>query len=197
MKLPSNPPLVVVIAGPNGAGKSTTAPELLRRALQVQEFVNADTIALGLSALRPETAAFAAGRVMLARLKYLARVRADFAFETTLASRSFAPWLDQLSASGYRSHLAFLSLPSVELALSRVAERVRLGGHDVPSEVVGRRFRAGLENFFSLYRQRVDSWQVFDNSGLGSPSLIASGKAGESHTIEAQEAWTNLLEKAR
>ncbi len=120
----SNPPLVVVIGGPNGAGKSTTAPELLRDALQVGEFVNADSIALGLSGLRPETAAFAAGRVMLTRLRYLARLRADFAFETTLASRSFAPWLDTLRAAGYRSHLAFLSLPSAELALLRVAGRV-------------------------------------------------------------------------
>ena len=144
----SSPPLVVVIGGPNGAGKSTTAPELLRAALHVQEFVNADSIALGLSGLRPETAAFAAGRVMLSRLKYLARQRADFAFETTLASRSFAPWLDTLRASGYRAHLVFLSLPSVELALLRVAERVRLGGHDVPPEVVRRRFQAGIRNFF-------------------------------------------------
>ncbi len=193
----SDPPLVVVIAGPNGAGKSTTAPKLLSHALEVQEFVNADTIALGLSALRPETVAFAAGRVMLARLKALARLRADFAFETTLASRSFAPWLDTLRASGYRAHLAFLSLPNVELALSRVAERVRLGGHNVPADVVRRRFGSGLKNFFSLYRQRVDSWQVFDNSGLGVPSLIASRRPGESHRIEDREAWTNLLEQAR
>ncbi len=197
MTVASNPPLVVVIAGPNGAGKSTTAPDLLRKALRVQEFVNADTIALGLSGLRPETAAIAAGRVMLSRLKLLARRRADFAFETTLASRSFAPWLDTLRASDYKAHLAFLSLPSVDLALSRVAERVRLGGHDVPSDVVRRRFDAGLRNFFSLYRQRVDSWQMFDNTALSAPYMVASRQPGESLVIKDEPAWTKLLERTR
>lgn len=190
-------PLVVVIAGPNGAGKSTTAPALLGDALQVQEFVNADAIALGLSGLRPESVALAAGRVMLARLKQLARQRADFAFETTLASRTFAPWLDELRGSGYRAHLAFLALPSVELALGRVAERVRLGGHNVSEDVIRRRFAAGLRNFFSLYRQRVDSWQLFDNSGLGPPALIASCSAGETMSLKNLGAWENLLEIAQ
>ncbi len=193
----SGPPLVVVIAGPNGAGKSTTAPDLLSRALRVQEFVNADPIALGLSGLHPERAALAAGRVMIARLRALARLRADFAFETTLASRSFAPWLVALRVSGYRAHLAFLSLPSVELALERVAQRVRLGGHYVPAEVVRRRFGAGLKNFFSVYRQRVDSWQMFDNSGLGGPRLVASGRSSGTVIVEDQATWTDLREKAR
>jgi predicted ABC-type ATPase len=192
----SGPPLVVVIAGPNGAGKSTAAPELLRHALRVQEFVNADPIAHGLSGLHPERAAIAAGRVMLARLKTLARLRADFAFETTLASRTFAPWLDELRAAGYRAHLVFLSLPSAELALQRVAERVRMGGHDVPADVVRRRFRAGLKNFFSIYRQRVDSWQMYDRSGL-THRRIASGRAGGNVIVEDQRSWTDLLEKAR
>ena len=192
----SAPPLVVMIAGPNGAGKSTTAPDLLRHALRVQEFVNADPIAAGLSGLHPERAALAAGRVMLARLKKLAQLRADFAFETTLASRTFAPWLDELRASGYRAHLAFLSLSSIELALERVAERVRLGGHDVPPNVVRRRFTAGLRNFFSIYRQRVDSWQMYDNSGL-THRLIASGRSDGTVIVEAQASWTDLLERSR
>jgi predicted ABC-type ATPase len=192
----SGSPLVVVIAGPKGAGKSTEAPELLRHALRVQEFVNADPIALGLSGLHPERAALAAGRVMLARLRTLARLRADFAFETTLASRTFAPWLDDLRASGYRAHLVFLSLSSAELALQRVAERVRMGGHDVPSDVVRRRFSAGLENFFSIYCQRVDSWQMYDRSGL-THRLIALGRAGGTVIVEDQTSWTDLLEKSR
>jgi predicted ABC-type ATPase len=98
-------PLVVVIAGPNGAGKSTTAPGLLKGALAVSEFVNADTIAAGLSAFAPESVAITAGRTMLARLRTLASARQNFAFETTLASRTFAPWLRQLKADGYRVHL--------------------------------------------------------------------------------------------
>src|SRR4051812_37580642 len=120
-------PLVVVVGGPNGAGKSTTAPRLLRGALAVREFVNADAIAQGLSAFRPETVAFAAGRVMLARLRALAAAGDSFAFETTLASRNFAPWLRTLKAQGFKVHVAFLSLPTADLAVARVAERVRQG----------------------------------------------------------------------
>src|SRR3970040_1460506 len=109
-------PKVVVIAGPNGAGKSTTAPKLLREALAVDEFVNADTIAAGLSAFAPERGAFTAGRAMLARLQELASAHDDFAFETTLSSRSFAPWLRGLQEGGYSVHLIYLWLPGAELA---------------------------------------------------------------------------------
>jgi len=189
------PPLVVVIAGPNGAGKSTMAPRLLQEALTVREFVNADPIAIGLSAFRPDSVAIAAGRVMLARMKALAQARADFAFETTLASRSFAPWLARLRASGYRVHLAFLSLSDPDLAVARVAERVRQGGHDVPEAVIRRRFTAGLRNFFALYQGIFDTWQMFDNSGATGPRLIGSGRAGERPHIVDVEAWTNLLER--
>ena len=175
----SHRPLAVVIAGPHGAGKSTAAPFLLQGALAVQEFVNADTIATGLSAFHPQAAAMSAGRVMLERLAALARMRADLAFETTLASRSFAAWLKHLRESGYRTHLAFLSLPSAELAVSRVAERVRAGGHDVAEDVVRRRFRAGL---------------MFDNSGLGLPSLIASREGVAPALIVDAVRWAHLVE---
>jgi predicted ABC-type ATPase len=121
-------PKVVVIAGPNGAGKSTAAPAVLRNALRVNEFVNADTIAAGLSAFSPDAVAIAAGRIMLERLRELAREGRDFAFETTLASKSFAPWLRTLQSDGYTCHLVYLWVPTVELAIARVAERVRRGG---------------------------------------------------------------------
>ena len=137
-------PYVIVVAGANGAGKSTAAPDLLRDALEVTEFVNADMIASGLSAFRPESVAITAGRIMLARMRQLAAARENFAFETTLASRSFAPWLASLKESGYHVHLLFLWLRNAELAASRVAERVRLGGHDVPAYVVRRRYANGL-----------------------------------------------------
>jgi predicted ABC-type ATPase len=163
-----------VIAGPNGAGKSTTAPRLLQEALTVAECVNADPIALGLSAFRPQSVAMAAGRVMLARMRALARTRQDFAFETTLASRSFAPWLASLRVSGYHVHLAFLSLSGPDLAVARVAERVRQGGHDVPEPVVRRRFVTGLKNLFSLYQPLADTWQTFDNSTV----LVSSRRVG-------------------
>jgi predicted ABC-type ATPase len=118
---------VVVIAGPNGAGKSTVAPAVLRNALLVNEFVNADTIATGLSAFSPEAVAITAGRMMLERVRELARGMRDFAFETTLASRTFAPWLRQLQNQGYHFQLVYLWLPTVELGVARVAERVRRG----------------------------------------------------------------------
>jgi predicted ABC-type ATPase len=190
-------PLVVIVAGPNGAGKSTTAPRLLQGALAVAEFVNADAIALGLSAFRPESVAVAAGRVMLARMRELARARADFAFETTLAGRDVARWLGTLRASGYRAHLVFLSLPSPELAVARVAERVRLGGHDVPEVVVRRRFVAGLRNFFGLYQDAVDTWQLYDNSALGHRRLIASRDAGANAVVLDTAGWDNLVRRQR
>jgi predicted ABC-type ATPase len=136
-------PLIVVLAGPNGAGKSTAAPSLLRDALAVEQFVNADTIARGLSEFRPEQAAVAAGRIMLARLDTLARERASFAFETTLASRTFAPWLRARQSAGYHVHIAFLSLPDAETALARVHDRARLGGHNVPEDAIPAATRTG------------------------------------------------------
>ena len=190
-------PLVVVLAGPNGAGKSTSAARLLPEALSVEEFVNADTIAQGLSAYRPEAAAVAAGRVMLERLHFLARERRDFAFETTLAGRGHARWLRELRASGYRVHLIFVSLPDPELAVARVAERVRQGGHHVPEDVVRRRFATGLTNLLTRYSGLVDSWQVYDNADLAGPRLIASRAAGMNAVIADPNAWENLTEKKR
>jgi predicted ABC-type ATPase len=190
-------PLVVVVCGPNGAGKSTTAPRLLRGALAVREFVNADSIAQGLSAFRPETVAFAAGRAMLGRLRALAASRDSFAFETTLASRSFAPWLRTLRSQGFRVHLAFLSLPTADLAVARVADRVRQGGHSVPEAVIRRRFVAGLSNFFTLFEPVADSWQMFDNSEIGGMRLIAARKLVAGPVIFDEAAWQHLKEVAK
>ena len=145
-------PRAVVLAGPNGAGKSTLAPFLLRDTIDVSEFVNADTIALGLSAFRPETVALEAGRVMLRRLRELARNRASFAFETTLASRTFAPFLRRARVAGYRVELIYVWLNNSDLCIERIKGRVRSGGHFVEDEIVRRRYERSLRNFFSLYR---------------------------------------------
>lgn len=190
-------PLVVVIAGPNGAGKSTAAPRLLRGVLAVHEFVNADPIAQGLSGFDPQSAAMQAGRIMLDRLRHHAAARVDFAFETTLASRTFAPWLQRLRVSGYRAHMTFLMLPSVELALARVAERVRLGGHAVPEDVVRRRFRRGLQNFFDPYRALVDSWEMVENADLARPRVIAARGPGGQEVVHDRVAWESCLEAIR
>ncbi|MBI5213013.1 MAG: zeta toxin family protein [Nitrospirae bacterium] len=186
-------PHLIVIAGPNGAGKSTTAPSLLKGTLKVTEFVNADLIAQGLSGFRPEGAVFHAGRVMLERIHYLAKKRVDFAFETTLASRTFAPWITGLRKMGYDFHLVFLWLPNEDFAVARVSERVRMGGHNVPEETVRRRYHAGLKNFFRLYKPLADFWRVYDNSYPAGPRLIASGSRSESDNIKNIEIWNMIM----
>jgi predicted ABC-type ATPase len=187
-------PLAIVLAGPNGAGKTTSARFLLMEALGVHEFVNADTIAQGLSAFRPDAAAMTAGRVMLERLRAIAELRRDFAFETTLSGRSQAAWLRELRTVGYRTQLTFLSLPSADLAVARVADRVRRGGHHVPDAVVRRRFVSGLRNLFSVYMPAVDAWNVYDNADVVSPRLIASRAFGASAVVADAEVWKSLKE---
>ncbi len=181
-------PSVVILAGPNGAGKSTAAPALLEGTLAVNDFVNADVIAHDLSAADPDSAAIAAGRVMLARLRELAGQRVSFAFETTLASRTFAPWLLDLRASGYDVHLVFLWLPSADFAVERVADRVRSGGHNVPEDTVRRRYRAGLRNFFNLYEPVASAWRLYDGSNLV-PRLIAEGLETKPPKVYDEAAW--------
>ncbi len=185
-------PHVIVIAGPNGAGKSTTAPAILQGALGVTEFVNADTIAAGLSAFNPEKAAFQAGRVMLERLQQLAGDQEDFAFETTLASKTFAHWIHGLKQSGYTFHLFYLWLPSPEFAIARVAERVQMGGHNVPEETIRRRYHAGLKNFFAMYQQLADTWRIYDNSAPGSPRLLSTGERTIITKIVDASLWDSL-----
>jgi predicted ABC-type ATPase len=185
-------PHVIVIAGPNGAGKSTTAPAILKGALGVTEFVNADTIAAGLSAFNPEKAAFQAGRVMLERLQQLAGDQEDFAFETTLASKTFAHWIHNLKQSGYTFHLFYFWLPSPEFAIARVAERVQMGGHNVPSETIRRRYHAGLKNFFAMYQQLADTWRIYDNSAPGSPRLLSTGERTIITNVVDAMLWDSL-----
>lgn len=188
----SQTPLLIIVAGPNGSGKSTAAPYLLRDALEVSEFINADTIASGLSAFRPESVAISAGRMMIRRMHELAAARSNFAFETTLASRSLAPWLQTLKKSGYRVHLLFLWLRNADLAVSRVKERTQLGGHDVPEAVVRRRYAAGLTNLLNIYLALSDNWQLFDNSERALPRPIAAGAGKLVQTISNSEVWENL-----
>lgn len=162
---PARAPRCIVIAGPNGAGKTTFAREFLPREGGVIHFVNADLIATGLSPLRPELAARRGGRLVLTELRRLAKARQDFAFESTLSGRTYLPLLRQWKTSGYRIELVFLSLPLVELALQRIAARVRQGGHDVPRTDVVRRFNRSEKNFQLLYRVLADKWAIYDNSG--------------------------------
>jgi predicted ABC-type ATPase len=186
-------PEIFVIAGPNGAGKSTTARGMLPDFVGCVEFVNADEIALGLSAFRPESVAFAAGRTMLNRLNELARQRVDFAFETTLASRSFAPWLKEKQQEGFGVNVIYLWLPGVELAIERVARRVKAGGHHVPEPDIRRRYDRGRRNFIRLYVPLADTWAVYDNSGF-EPQIIAFGGRDEPTTILEMDPWWHIKE---
>jgi predicted ABC-type ATPase len=162
--------------------------------LGVDEFVNADTLAQGLSAFRPQDVAIEAGRITLQRLSVLEAQRKSFAFESTLASQGLARRLDRLTQGGYRVHILYLWLPTAELALARVAERVRAGGHDVPAEAVRRRFDRGRHNFFTLYRPLADAWRLYDATPLGGPTLIAAGGSDEPTRVRNRQAWLMAAE---
>lgn len=166
---------IVIIAGPNGAGKTTFAREFLPYEAGCPNFVNADLIAEGLSPFQPAQAAVKAGKIMLKEIHAYARLGASFALETTLAGRTYARMIPAWQAHGYSVKLLFLTLPSVEMAIIRVAERVRQGGHDVPEAVIRRRFASGRANFDRLYRPLVDSWAVYDNAVV-EPQLIDWGE---------------------
>jgi predicted ABC-type ATPase len=186
-------PDIVVLAGPNGAGKSTAGPALLKDTLGITRFVDADTIARGMSAFAPEEAALAAGKAMLRRLRDLASRRETFAFETTMAGRLFARWLSGLSRGGYRIHVVFLWLPGADMAVERVAERVRTGGHGIPEETIRRRYRLGLENFFRLYRPLATTWRLYDNSRPPGPRLVARGDGGKSVEVADAGIWDRIV----
>jgi predicted ABC-type ATPase len=185
-------PNLIIVAGPNGAGKTTAAADILVGALAVQEFVNADIIAKGLSSFQPESVAFDAGRIMLQRLHHLSEQRADVAFETTLASRTFAPWIKTLTPTGYEFHLLFFWLPSAGMAVARVRRRVLEGGHHVPEETIRRRYEAGLRNFFRIYRPLAASWRFYDNSVRGERRLIADGARHQADVVFDQDLWNNV-----
>ncbi len=176
-------PEIYIIAGPNGAGKSTLAPYLLKDRLHLKSYVNADLIALGLSAYSPETVALEAGRIMLRRLDELGKQHQSFGFETTLASRSYALRLQPWKAAGYSIHLVFLWLQSEEMAIERVRLRVQAGGHHIDEATIRRRYNRGVINFHSLYQLLANRWVVLDNSVSSYPQIIATGEAASAPII--------------
>ena len=155
---------IVIIAGPNGAGKTTFAREFLPKEAGCPDFINVDLIAAGLSPFAPEKAALRAARLMLEEIRRRVSKGQSFAFETTLSGRNYARLIPAWRAAGYHVKLIFLSLPSPDLAVARVATRVAQGGHSVPEDVVLRRFESGLRNFHEVYRPLVNSWMLYDNS---------------------------------
>jgi predicted ABC-type ATPase len=167
-----------IIAGPNGAGKTTFAKDFLPNYTDCREFLNADLVAAGISPFDPDAAAISAGRVLLSRMRQLISQRRDFGFETTLAGRAYVSLFRQMKDRGYRLHLFYLWLPSVELAIARVADRVELGGHNVPEDVIRRRFAVGGRNLIESYLPLFDTWMLFDSSTHRPREVACSGDGG-------------------
>jgi predicted ABC-type ATPase len=188
-------PEIFVLSGPNGAGKSTTATVLLPETLSIDQFVNADLIAKGLSPFAPLSSALEAGRIMHRRIRELRDRSYSFAFETTLASRSYVRFLEDAQQSGFVVHLAFIWLSSPELALSRVAVRVQQGGHDVPAETVRRRYWRGLRNFFDLYLPLANTWTLCDNSST-ELEVVARGRQDTEPTVFDRQRFDRVRKQA-
>ncbi|MBX2895435.1 MAG: zeta toxin family protein [Cyclobacteriaceae bacterium] len=185
-------PNLYIIAGCNGAGKTTTSFTVLPEMLNCKEFVNADEIARGLSPFQPEMVSFQAGRIMLSRIKELINSKVDFAFETTLATKSYVSILKDCKRKGYNVMLIFFWLESVELAQTRVQERVKKGGHNIPSDTIHRRYQRGITNFFRIYQNNVDAWLLYDNSH-NTPTLVAHQKRKEQVSINNPDIWNSIV----
>jgi predicted ABC-type ATPase len=168
-------PNLFIIAGCNGAGKTTASYSVLPEALECRAFVNADEIARGLSPLEPETVAIQAGRIMLQRIDDLIARGQDFAFETTLSTKSYIQTIKKAQSHTFYVTLVYFWLKSPQLAIERIRKRVAAGGHSVPNDIVIRRFERGLKNFFELYLPICDYWFLINNS-VKLSETIAEGK---------------------
>lgn len=183
-----------IIAGCNGAGKTTASFTVLPEMLDCREFVNADEIAAGISPFNPEGVAIQAGRIMIERIIQLLKDGETFAFETTLATRSYVKLIHQAKRRGYFVTLLFFSLSSSEQAIRRVAQRVSMGGHNIPRDVIERRYDAGLQNLFQLYMPICDYWTLYDNSNCPAVRL-ASGFGVEKVDVLDAERFQYLQDK--
>lgn len=186
-----------IISGCNGAGKTTASYTVLPEILDCREYVNADEIAKGLSPFNPESVAIEAGRLMLERIDYLMTAGVSFSIETTLATKSYVNLVRRAHKQGYNVKLLFFWLESPEMAKLRVAERVAKGGHNIPEDVIERRYYAGIRNLFNLFMNEVDYWAVFMNTKKPMTSIAVGGMAFEKHIIEVElynkmvEIWQN------
>ena len=183
--------VIYIISGCNGAGKTTVAMTILPEFLDCQEFVNADMIASGLSPFQPEKVAFEAGRIMLERIDFLMQTNQSFAIETTLATKSYKNKLLKAIENGYQIKLLFFWLPSYEMAIDRVAIRVSEGGHNIPKDIIKRRYFRGIENLFNIYLPLAHDWAVFENSNKH-PKIIAKGMFNQIQIMN-QELWDAFL----
>ena len=186
---------VYISAGPNGSGKTTFAKKFLPDYAKCPNFVNADLIAQGLSPFSPRAAALKAGRLVLEQIRNLAEKNVDFAFETTLAGKSYLPFLKELKKECYSINIFFLWIPNPELALRRIKDRVTSGGHDVPAVDVTRRFHRGLYNFLKLYKPLADTWLLFNNEDV-THRLISKERNGKSEIID-KDSFEKIIKITR
>ena len=192
--MPSTPKHAVILGGPNGAGKTTFAKEYLPKFVHIDEFVNADNIAAGLSPFNRDAVAMEAGRLMLARIQTLIDKGLSFGFETTLAGLAWQKVIVKLKNAGYNTSLFYLNLSTEALSKERVRTRVAAGGHDIPEETLERRFVKSKQNFWEIYRGLVDEWFIFDVTQL-EPKLVASGNHSEIiYDQTLYDAWINQVE---
>jgi len=184
-------PNLFIISGCNGAGKTTASMTVLPETLECHEFVNCDEIAKGLNPLNPDSAKVTAARLMLVRIKKLISLDADFAIETTLATKSYHALVKNAQEKGYNIKLLYFWLQSPELALQRVAERVKNGGHNVEEHIIRRRYSSGIRNLFKLYLPVVDYFILIDNSVMPR-EVIAEGNMHESVKVYNEEKFKTL-----
>ena len=183
-----------IIAGRNGAGKTTASFTMLPEMLKCREFVNADEIAAGLSPFNPEGVAIQAGRLMIDRIIHLLKEGESFAFETTLATRSYVKLIQQAQRRGYFVTLIFFMLNTPEQAVKRVERRVSMGGHNIPVDVIHRRYEAGLQNLFQLYMPVCNYWALYDNSDCPAVKL-ASGCGEKNIEVLVPQRFQELQQK--
>jgi predicted ABC-type ATPase len=183
-------PNLYIIAGPNGAGKTTASLTVLPEMLNCRQFVNADEIAKGLSPFEPETVALQAGRLMLERVELLLEQQTDFAIETTLSTRSYINLVSEAKMKGYQVTLLFFQLSSAQIAKERVLKRVSEGGHDIPPDVIERRFMRGIANL-KLFIPIVNRWYVYNNEAIPAV-LIAKGGLEEQTEINNFALWQKI-----
>jgi predicted ABC-type ATPase len=184
-----------IIAGCNGAGKTTASYTILPEMLNCKEFVNADSIAAGLSPFKPESVAFEAGRIMLHRIRQLIEEKADFGFETTLAAKSYISLIKIARESGYEISLLYFWLSSPEFAISRVAKRVRKGGHNIPKDIIERRYYRGISNLFKLYIPTCDNWMVIDNTAVS--IVVAQGGINTEKMVKNDDIWGIIVQQSK
>ena len=184
-------PSLYVIAGPNGAGKTTFIKRFAPRELALLDFINADEIARGLAPLAPDRELLEAGRIVLGQFRRFVEEGRDFCLETTLSGRTYRKYFELARRAGYHVRLDFLHLPSVDDSIRRVADRVELGGHDVPLPDLHRRFSNCIQNLFTIYRPVIDRWSLYDN-GHHVPVLLAYG-GPQDMTVVAEEAFAKIV----